>query len=118
MKDQEIYISQNPTGPTAAVCSDESICLGCNACANICRMQTILPNPEAGKAPILAYPDECWYCGCCVEVCRSGALTMNLPINQRVFFKRKTTGEIFRIGQPNGPDRSYFVPPFGTRERK
>lgn len=117
MKTCDCYISLNPTGPTAAVSIDESVCLCCNACANICRMQTILPNPEPGKAPILAYPDECWYCGCCVEVCRSGALSMNLPINQRVFFKRKTTGEIFRIGQLHGPEKSYFVPPYGYRQR-
>lgn len=118
MPKAEAFIDQNPTGPTEAVSIDGSICIGCGACANICRMQTILPNPEPGGVPILAYPDECWYCGCCVEVCRSGALTMNLPINQRVFFKRRTTGEIFRIGQLGSPEKSYFTPPYGYRAER
>jgi NAD-dependent dihydropyrimidine dehydrogenase PreA subunit len=111
----DYYIAPNPTGPTEAVSIDDDVCIGCNSCVNICRMQTILPNPEPGKPPVLAYPDECWYCGCCVEVCRTGALKMNLPINQRVFFKRKCTGETFRIGQLNSPEKSYFVPPYGYR---
>ena len=112
----DTYIFANPTGPTVAVSIDEALCIGCNACANICRMQTIIPNAEAGKPPVLAYPDECWYCACCVEACRTGALRMNLPINQRIFFKRKETGEIFRIGDKNCPPKSYFVPPYGRYE--
>ena len=106
-------IFTNPTGPTRAVNIDEKKCVACNACANICRVQTIMPNAEVGKPPIVAYPDECWYCGCCVEVCRTGALEMNLPINQRILFKRKETGEIFRIGSAECPEKSYFVPPYG-----
>ena len=109
----EIYILPNFTGPTLAVSIDETICIGCNACANICRTQTIMPNAEPGKPPVLAYPDECWYCACCVEACRTGALRMNLPINQRIFFKRKETGEVFRIGDKNCPPKSYFEPPYG-----
>lgn len=112
----ETYVFTNPTGPTVAVSIDENLCVGCNACANICRMQTIIPNSEPGKPPILAYPDECWYCACCVEVCRTGALKMNLPINQRIFYKRKETGEIFRIGDKNCPPKSYFVSPYGWLE--
>ncbi len=111
----EAFIESNVTGPTIAVVIDEDLCIGCNACANICRMQTILPNPEKGKPPIVAYPDECWYCACCVEACRTGALHMNLPINQRIFFKRKDTGEVFRIGGDESPDKSYFKAPFGWK---
>ena len=106
----EIYIHTNPTGPTRAVTIDETVCVGCNACANICRMQTILPNALPGKPPIVAYPDECWYCGCCVEVCRTGALQMHLPINQRIWFKRKET---VRLGGEGSPEKSYFRPPYG-----
>ena len=116
MAEQNVTIFSNPTGSTVAVTIDEELCVGCNACANICRVQTILPNPEPGKPPILAYPDECWYCACCVEACRTGALKMNLPINQRIFFKRKETGEIYRIGDQNCPPKSYFVPPYGWVE--
>lgn len=112
----DTLVFPNPTGPTLAVSIDESLCIGCNACAIICRMQTILPNSEPGKPPVLAYPDECWYCACCVEACRTGALRMNLPINQRIFYKRKQTGEIFRIGSAECPPKSYFLPPLGWVE--
>ena len=107
------YIVPNPTGPTMAVSIDPDKCVGCNSCANICRIQTRLPNPERGKPPIVAYPDECWYCACCVEACPRGALEMHLPINQRIFFKRKETGEVFRIGAKNCPSKTYFKPPVG-----
>lgn len=112
----DVYIQANPTGPTRAVTIHADVCVGCNACANICRMQTILPNSVPGKPPVVAYPDECWYCGCCVEVCRTGALEMNLPINQRIFFKRKETGEIFRLGEDTAPEKSYFRTPYGWRK--
>lgn len=112
----DTFVFANPTGPTLAVTIDETLCVGCNSCANICRTQTIIPNAEPGKPPVLAYPDECWYCACCVEACRTGALRMNLPINQRIFYKRKETGEIFRIGEKSCPPKSYFVPPYGWVE--
>jgi hypothetical protein len=38
---------------------------------------------------------------------------MHYPINQRVFFKRKETGEVFRIGGPDAPPQTYFKPPVG-----
>jgi len=110
---EKVYMAPNPTGPTEAVSIDTEKCVACNACANICRTQTIMPNPERGKPPVIVYPDECWYCACCVEACPRGALAMNLPINQRIFFKRKATGEVFRIGQKNPPPKSYFKPPIG-----
>lgn len=114
----KIYMVPNVTGPTEAVTIDPEVCVGCNACADICRMQTIMPNPVPGKPPVVVYPDECWYCACCVEVCRTGALTMNLPINQRIFFKRKETGEVFRLGQKDAPEKSYFKPPIGRMDEK
>ena len=114
----DAYIVPNVTGPTESVAIDSEICVGCNACANICRMQTIVPHPEKGKPPVVAYPDECWFCACCVDVCRTGALQMRLPINQRIFFKRKETGEVFRIGQKNPPPKSYFKPPYGWMDEE
>ncbi len=109
----EYYILPNHTGPTYAVAIDEELCIGCNSCTNICRVQTILPNPEKGKPPILAYPDECWYCACCVEACPTGALQMRLPINQRVCFKDKETGQLYRMGADGNPPKSFFLPPYG-----
>ena len=48
---------------------DEEKCIGCNACAEICQCDIILPNPEKGKPPIVMFPGECYYCGACVMVC-------------------------------------------------
>ncbi|MCD8330224.1 MAG: 4Fe-4S binding protein [Lachnospiraceae bacterium] len=115
-ENKEVFIAANPTGPTEAVSINGEICAACNACANICRTQTIMPNPAPGKPPVVVFPDECWYCGSCVEACRTGALEMHLPINQRIFFKRKKTGEVFRIGQSDAPEKSFFKEPFGWRE--
>lgn len=111
--EQTCYIEPNPSGPTLAVIIDPARCTGCNACVNICRIQTLLPNPERGQPPVVAYPDECWYCACCVEACPRGALEMRLPINQRIFFKRRETGQVFRIGADDCPPKSYFRPPVG-----
>jgi len=115
MNEKRVFMTPNPTGPTEAVTIDPRLCVGCNACADICRTQTIMPNPVPGKPPLVMYPDECWYCACCIEACRTGALVMHLPINQRIFFKRKDTGEIYRIGGQEDPQKSYFKPPLGHR---
>ena len=64
MEETSVYIVPNPTGPTVAVEIDPEKCVACYACAKICRTQTLLPNPEIGKPPVVAYPDECWYCAC------------------------------------------------------
>ncbi len=107
------FIVPNSTGPAVAVSIDPGRCVGCNSCVNICRMQTLLPNPVKGQPPVVAYPDECWYCACCVEACPRGALEMHLPINQRILYKRKETGEVFRIGSDDCPPKCYFKPPIG-----
>jgi len=55
-----------------------------------------------GEQPIAVYPDECWFCGCCVTHCPvPGAIRMEFPLNQRVVWKRKETGEFYRIGMKN-----------------
>ncbi len=114
---EEYHVFPNPTGPTSAVAIDAGLCIGCNSCANICRIQTILPNAEKGKPPIVAYPDECWYCGCCVEACPTGALEMRLPINQRIMFKDRESGEVFRLGTKDAPQKTFFKAPYGWIER-
>ena len=109
----EAYLIPNQTGPSHSVVIDAEKCVGCNSCAAHCRTQTIMPNPEKGKPPVILYPDECWFCACCVESCKIGAIRLNFPINQRIFFKRKETGDVFRIGGPDSPPQSYFKPPVG-----
>lgn len=54
--------------------------------------------------PIVLFPDECWFCGTCVEECPvEGAIRMEHPLNQKVGWKRKETGELFRLGMKNPP---------------
>jgi NADH-quinone oxidoreductase subunit F len=63
--------------------------------------------------PIVLYPDECWFCGTCVEECPvAGAIRMEHPLNQKVGWKRKETGELFRVGMKNPPP-PYTKPPIG-----
>ena len=111
--ENKAYLVPNAVSPGQTVTIDKDKCIGCNQCTKKCRMQTILPNPVVGKPPVVIYPDECWFCGLCVEACKSDAITLHYPINQRLFFKRKTTGEIFRIDGGDAPAQSYFEPPVG-----
>ncbi len=67
--------------------------------------------------PIVLYPDECWFCGTCVEECPApGAIRMEHPLNQRVAWKRKETGELFRRGMKNPPPPN-LRPPVGESKK-
>jgi NAD-dependent dihydropyrimidine dehydrogenase PreA subunit len=102
----EAYMLPNPPTPNRAVDFDPEICVGCNACAGICRSDVLMPNPEKGKPPIVLYPDECWYCGTCVLECkRPGAIKLVHPMNQAVsvVWKRKSTGKSYRLGMRRPP---------------
>ena len=66
------------------------ICIGCNKCIEICQIDVFIPNPEKTKPPIMLYPEECWYCGSCVAECpKPGAIKLNIPLMNRVHWKRK-----------------------------
>jgi NAD-dependent dihydropyrimidine dehydrogenase PreA subunit len=96
----KVYIIPNVATPNRPVLRNPEICNGCNTCVNICQIDVYVPNPEKGKPPITLHPDECWYCGCCVNECprrNLGAIKFNWPLQQRGFYKRKSTGEIFRV---------------------
>jgi len=102
--ENKAYMGPNPMTPNLPVVIDSELCTGCNNCVEVCRTDVLVPNPEKGKPPIVLYPDECWFGGCCVEPCPvSGAIRMEHPLNQRVGWKRKATGEYFRIGMKNPP---------------
>ena len=96
----------NQATPNKPLVFDEAVCNGCNACVEACSPGVLVPNPEEGKPPIILYPDECWYGACCVVECPhrfEGAIKLVHPVMQKVRWKRKETGEHFRIGMPNPP---------------
>ena len=102
----KVYMVPNPPTPNKGVELNPEICNGCNQCVEICRSDVLMPNPEKRKPPIVLYPDECWFCGCCVDECnQSGASRMVHPLNQSIVvsWKRKETGEYFRLGMKNPP---------------
>ena len=94
----------NPPTPNQAILIDESRCTACDSCVDVCRADVLLPHPEKGKPPLVMYPDECWFCGCCVSHCPvEGAIRMEHPLNQRAGWKRKETGEYYRVGMKDPP---------------
>ena len=101
MKQEKVYTWPNWHTPSLTVTFDEDICNGCNECVEACQVDVLMPNPVKGKPPIVVYPEECWYGGCCEGVCqREGACQVHLPLPQRVSWKNKETGEVFRAGRP------------------
>lgn len=94
----------NPLTPNKAIIFNEEKCIGCNKCIDFCRADVLHPNPEQGKPPVVLYPDECWFAGCCVGACPiPGACMMASPLQQKVAWKRKDTGEFYRVGMKNPP---------------
>ncbi len=120
MREKEVKIYPNQITPRNPVIFDEKACNGCNVCVEICVMDILVPNPEKGKPPILVYPDECYYDGLCVQHCHAwqkGAISINHPLNQRVRWKRKDTGEHYRLGMPDPPPPNN-KPPVGGWDAK
>jgi NAD-dependent dihydropyrimidine dehydrogenase PreA subunit len=99
MVDQPVaYALPNRPGPGNPVIFDPAICDGCNRCLTVCLEDVFVPNAVKGKPPVILHPDECWYCGPCVDDCPTpGAIRLNHPLQQRVRWKRKDTGEHFRV---------------------
>ena len=100
---QDAYMVPNPMTPGQIIIIDPDICTGCNTCVDVCRTDVLVPNPETGQPPITLYPDECWFCGCCMSDCPNDALKIDYPLNQRMGWRRKETGEYFRLGMKNPP---------------
>ena len=66
---------------------DETKCVGCNRCANICQVDIFLPNAQKGKPPVVVWPGECYYCGSCVMVCPNpGAIRLQHPLMNQAKF--------------------------------
>jgi NAD-dependent dihydropyrimidine dehydrogenase PreA subunit len=95
---KKIYATPNPVTPNNPLIFNESRCSGCNHCVEICPMDILIPHSKKGNPPVILFPEECWYCGVCVSDCpKKGAVRLNLPLIQRVRWKRKKTGEHFRV---------------------
>jgi NAD-dependent dihydropyrimidine dehydrogenase PreA subunit len=97
---KKVYVVPNVTTPNRPVIRNPDVCNGCNTCVDVCQVDVFIPNPVEGQPPITLHPEECWYCGCCVNDCpllSAGAIKFNFPLLWRVHFKRKATGEIFRL---------------------
>lgn len=102
--ESEARLVPNPLTPCMPVTFDPEVCIGCNHCVEVCRSDVLVPNETQGEAPVVVYPDECWFCGCCVEDCPvSGAIRFHHPIYQKIAWKRKATGEMFRVGGKDNP---------------
>jgi len=123
MPKENVEMVPNLVTPNKPILFDENVCNGCNQCVRICMMDVLYPNPEKGKAPIVLYPDECWYCGCCVMECpiwEKGPIkpiTLKHPMMQRVRWKRKTTGEHFRVGMKTPPPPNTRPPVGGWKPK-
>jgi NAD-dependent dihydropyrimidine dehydrogenase PreA subunit len=113
------YLVPNPPMPNQAVVIDDQLCKGCDKCVEVCHSDVLVKSSEKGGAPAVLYPDECWFCGCCVAHCSvEGAIRVQYPLFQQVGWKRKETGEYFRIGMKNPPPPNTRPPvggsPFGA----
>jgi len=93
-----ISATPNPITPSKPLLFEKDRCFGCNVCVEICPMDILIPHPKKGNPPVILFPEECWYCGSCVAHCpKKGAIRLNLPLIQRVRWKRKGTGGHFRV---------------------
>ena len=98
MASSVLYAEPNRPTPGRPIIFNPSICNTCNTCVTVCPEDVFIPNPLKGESPITLYPEECWYCGVCVDDCnRPGAIRLSHPLQQRVRWKRKGTGEQFRL---------------------
>lgn len=85
-KKKEFTVSPLPCS-TMPLIYDDSLCIGCNRCADVCQCDILLPSSEKGKHPIIMYPGECYYCGACVMACpRPGAVKLQHPLMNRAKF--------------------------------
>ena len=84
-----LYIDNN-SSIVNPVIFNSVLCTGCNRCVESCQVDILIPNPIPKKNSLVLFPTECWYCGCCVMECpKPGAIKINPPLMNRVFWKRK-----------------------------
>lgn len=118
---RKAYVVINFGSPRNLVIFNHKVCNGCHGmpeplCVRACIMDILIPNPEKGKPPLLIYPEECCECGCCVQACPralKGSIKLRWPLNELVRWKRKETGEHFRVDMPNPPPPNLRPPVSG-----
>ena len=94
MHNKKIFVASE-SKITNPITFNPDICIGCKKCIDICQVDVFIPNPEKSKPPIVLYPEECWYCGCCVAECpKPGAIQLNIPLMNRVHWKRKNEDSV------------------------
>ncbi len=66
---------------------DESKCLACGVCADVCP-QDVFFGSEKKKVPVISYPEECWHCNACVLDCPAqGAIRLRVPLPMLLCYK-------------------------------
>jgi len=106
LREHPVRLGPNAVTPGRPLLFDEETCTRCDLCIEACPIDVLAPNPVKGGLPLIVFPDECWYCGCCEMHCpqyAAGAIRMNFPLMQRGRWKRKDSGEHFRVGMKNPP---------------
>lgn len=97
MAKERTYAFPNVITPSRPVIFNSEKCTGCNRCVEVCPIDVYVPSRDKGKTPLILHPDECWYCGTCVNECPvPGAVKFNFPLQQKGYWRRKESGEIFR----------------------
>jgi NAD-dependent dihydropyrimidine dehydrogenase PreA subunit len=77
---------------------DPEFCIACDECVDVCQVDIMIPNPEAGLPPLVVFPGECWYDGSCVDACPvPGAISLNRMGRNIVHCRRRETGQDFYI---------------------
>lgn len=118
MKEKGDSIEKANCAANIPIVFNKEACIGCNRCVEACPMDVMAPNAEKGKPPRVLNPDDCWYCGSCVMECPckdKEAITVKWPIKTDLRWKRKETGEHYRVGMANPPPPN-LTPPVGGWE--
>ena len=60
---------------------DETKCIHCGKCADICPLSVFFFRREERAVPEVRYPDECWHCNACGLDCPQGAVSLQITLN-------------------------------------
>ena len=60
---------------------DESKCVKCGLCAQICCMDVIKKTETEQAEIVVRYPNECWHCRACAIDCPTQAITIRYPLS-------------------------------------